>query len=127
MDWITPFGQLRLLQGTRVATLLGLLILRRPVINSQACKYAFSHCMSVRVTHELQHGAARREQERIRRPSSLCHWAHKQHMGLVAEGAHTTMQAEAGRTGDRRPLVLPSHNDKRVAPNPELGSTADLR
>ncbi len=39
----------------------------------------------------------------------------EQHMGLVAEGAHITLYAETGRTGDRWPLVLPSHNGKLVA------------
>ncbi len=34
----------------------------------------------------------------------------KQHMGLVAAGAHIAMHAEADRTGDRWTLVLPSHN-----------------
>lgn len=41
----------------RVATLLGLLVSRRPIINSHVCKHAFSHQTRVRMTHELQHEA----------------------------------------------------------------------
>ena len=67
----------------RVATLLGLLVWRRPIINSQAGKYAYSHCMSVRGTHELQHGAAWRQERCIWRPSSLFRWELKQRTGLL--------------------------------------------
>ena len=63
MERLKPFGQLRPLR--RVAILLGLLILTRPNTNSQACKYALSHCMIVRVNACT--AAPWREQERIRR------------------------------------------------------------
>ncbi len=84
--------------------------LRRLIINSQAGKYASSHCTSVRVVDDSQHGAARRTEVRIRRPSSLCRRALKQHMIFVAKGAHIAIQAKAdvGHLGDtayRNPAV----------------------
>ncbi len=51
------------------------------------------------MTHELQRGAARREQVRMRRPSSLCRQAVLQHVGVVAKGAPIAEHAEAGRMG----------------------------
>ena len=42
--------------GCRVATLLGLLMRRRPV--KSTCKYACRDCTSVRMTRNMQHGAA---------------------------------------------------------------------
>lgn len=55
-----------------LTTLLGLLIIKRPIRHFQTCMYAFTYCMSACVMHELQHGTLRREQVRIRGPSSLC-------------------------------------------------------
>ena len=44
----------------------------------------------------------------------------RQHEDFVVEGAHISMFAGAGRMGDRRLLVLPSHNGKLVAPRHAL-------
>lgn len=50
----------------RVAALLGLLILRRPIINILSMQQCAILYMGVRMTHALQHGAAWREQARMR-------------------------------------------------------------
>ena len=48
-------------------------------------------------------------------------------MILFAKGAHKAMQAKAGRTGHRRPLVLSSHSGKLVTPDPKLENRAHVQ
>ena len=47
-------------------------------------------------------------------PEQLCRRALKHHMKFLNEGARIATHAEAGRLGDRQPLVLPSHNGRKV-------------
>ena len=54
---LPPFGQPRPLQGGNLARVANL---KEADYNSQAGKYASSHCTRVRVVHEVQHHAARR-------------------------------------------------------------------
>ncbi len=58
---------------------------------SQAGKYAFRHCTSVRAKHELQHEAARRKEVRTWRLSSLCRQAFEQHMVQDPAAVHPNM------------------------------------
>ena len=101
----------------RVATLLGLLMLRRPVMVSHACKCAISHCTNVRMTHELQRAHLGGNRCADGALSNLCPRASKQYIGFVGEGCPIAMHAEAGRTRGRWPLVLPSHMGKLIAPD----------
>lgn len=66
----------------------------------------------------------------IRRPAASHRRAVKKHMRLNAEGAHTAMHAQAGRTSDEQLLVLPSLKKscgKLVAPELKEDTTAHLR
>ena len=58
------------------------------MIYSQAGKYAFRHCTSVRTKIGVQHEAARRKEVRMRRLSSLCRQALEQHMVRVTAAVH---------------------------------------
>ena len=86
-------------------------VLRELIPHCQACKYSLNHCISLRLMHAVQYEAARREHA-YGHPSSLyCqHQTNnniKQHKRLTIKGAHIAMHAEAGRSRDREPLVLP--------------------
>lgn len=62
------------------------------------------------MTHELLHG----ENLCAHGARAACRWAINQHIVLVAEGSQA-VHAEAGRSGARQPLDLPSRTGELVA------------
>ena len=87
--------------------------------------YAVSHCMCVRLMHEVQHEAARWEQVRIRRLFGPVLRGAQACARLVVEGS-VCKACRGNCTGDRQPLVLPSHSGKVVPPKVEVANTAHL-
>lgn len=103
------------MQGGNLARVI-IILITRSTSNAQADRYAFHHCMGVRVMLELKHGPAETAAQTVpKQPASPGTQAAP---GLVAEGGHIVLRAGVGRTMKRRPLLVPSCNGKLVAPDP---------
>ena len=123
MECVRPFSQLRTLHDNNLNRVANHEEAYKTVSNMHD---AFSHCMIACVMHELQHGAARQEQVRIR-PQAACVPGHKYNTRDLSKRRHYHSVCRGGPISGTAEICAAHHNGKLVAPCPELENAAHLR